>query len=90
MKNCFLFSGFGQHGPLSKEAGHDINYLAISGLLSILGRKGDKPFAPLNFLADFAGGALTCVMGILLALFERSTSGKGQVIDCSMVSLYLL
>ena len=80
-----FFSGFGQDGPLSGKAGHDINYLAISGVLSLIGRKREKPLAPLNLLADFAGGSLTCVIGILMALLERSTSGKGQVIDCSMV-----
>ena len=82
------FSGFGQDGPLSGKAGHDINYLAISGVLSLIGRKGEKPLAPLNLLADFAGGSLTCAIGILMALLERSTSGKGQVIDCSMVSVF--
>eukprot|EP00795_Rhopilema_esculentum_P006267 gene6267-11685_t len=83
-------TGFGQDGPLSQKAGHDINYLAISGVLSMLGRKGEKPLAPLNLVADFAGGSFTCVIGILMALFERSTSGKGQVIDCSMVSDFSL
>ena len=56
----------------------------------MLGRKGEKPLAPLNLVADFAGGSFTCVIGILMALFERSTSGKGQVIDCSMVSVFSL
>ena len=70
---------------MSQKAGHDINYLAISGLLSLIGRKGEKPIAPWNLIADFAGGSLTCVVGILMALFERSTSGKGQLVDCSMV-----
>lgn len=58
-----------------------------SGLLSRLGRSGEKPCAPLNLLADFAGGGLTCALGIVLALMERTKSGKGQVIDASMVSL---
>ena len=70
---------------MAQKAGHDINYLALSGILSMIGRKGEKPLAPLNLLADFAGGSLTCVIGILMALLERSVSGKGQVIDCSMV-----
>ena len=65
--------------------GHDINYLAMSGVLSKLGRKDENPIAPVNLLADFAGGGLTCAMGIMAALFERSKSGKGQVIDSSMV-----
>lgn len=58
-----------------------------TGLLSRLGRSGEKPYAPLNLLADFAGGGLTCALGIVLALLERTKSGKGQVIDASMVSI---
>ncbi|XP_047426596.1 alpha-methylacyl-CoA racemase [Mugil cephalus] len=78
-------TGYGQSGPYATAAGHDINYLAMSGLLSRLGRSGEKPYAPLNLLADFAGGGLTCALGIVLALLERTKSGKGQVIDASMV-----
>ncbi|CAN9504527.1 unnamed protein product [Ophioblennius macclurei] len=78
-------TGYGQTGSYATAAGHDINYLAMSGLLSRLGRSGENPYAPLNLLADFAGGGLTCAMGIVLALLERTKSGKGQVIDASMV-----
>ncbi|KAK3098769.1 hypothetical protein FSP39_022954 [Pinctada imbricata] len=78
-------TGFGQTGPLAKKAGHDINYIATSGVLSLLGRKGENPYAPVNLLADFAGGGLVCALGILMALFERSRSGQGQVIDANMV-----
>lgn len=78
-------TGYGQKGPLAQEAGHDINYLAISGVLSKLGRQGEAPYAPLNLVGDFAGGSLMCVIGILMALFNRQATGKGQVIDCSMV-----
>ncbi|KAM3599516.1 uncharacterized protein V6R79_007222 [Siganus canaliculatus] len=78
-------TGYGQSGSYATAAGHDINYLAMSGLLSRLGRSGEKPCAPLNLLADFAGGGLTCALGIILALLERSKSGKGQVVDASMV-----
>lgn len=79
-------SGFGQTGPMSKMAGHDINYLAISGVLSLLGSpEPAKPNPPINILADFAGGGLTGAFGILVALFERMTSGKGQVIDANLV-----
>ncbi|XP_036385632.1 alpha-methylacyl-CoA racemase [Megalops cyprinoides] len=78
-------TGFGQTGSYAQSAGHDINYLAISGLLSMLGRSSEKPYAPLNLVADFAGGGLMCAMGIVLALLERTRSGKGQVIDSSMV-----
>lgn len=78
-------TGYGQSGSYATAAGHDINYLAMSGLLSRLGRSGEKPYAPLNLVADFAGGGLTCAMGIVLALLERTKSGKGQIIDASMV-----
>lgn len=78
-------TGFGQTGALSQRAGHDINYVAVSGILSLLGRKSEKPTAPINFMADLAGGSLMCAFGILAALFERETSGKGQVIDAAMV-----
>ncbi|KAI3362225.1 hypothetical protein L3Q82_012543 [Scortum barcoo] len=78
-------TGYGQSGCYAAAAGHDINYLATSGLLSRLGRSGEKPYAPLNLVADFAGGGLTCALGIVLALLERTKSGKGQVIDASMV-----
>ena len=59
------------------------------GVLSKLGRKDENPYAPINLLADFAGGGVMCAMGIIMALYERVTSGKGQVIDASMVSLFL-
>lgn len=78
-------TGFGQSGPCADMAGHDINYVALSGLLSMLGRKGAPPTPPINLLADFAGGGLMCALGITLALLERSKSGKGQVIDANMV-----
>lgn len=78
-------SGFGQSGIFSKVAGHDINYLALSGILSKIGRSGENPYPPLNLLADFGGGGLMCTLGILLALFERTRSGQGQVIDANMV-----
>lgn len=62
-------------------------YLCI-GVLSKLGRKDENPYAPVNLLADFAGGGVMCAMGIIMALYERTKSGKGQVIDASMVSKY--
>ncbi|KAL5477338.1 hypothetical protein EMCRGX_G024127 [Ephydatia muelleri] len=65
--------------------GHDINYVAISGILSLLGRKNENPNPPVNLLGDFAGGGLMCVMGILMALLERTRSNRGQVIDAAMV-----
>ncbi|XP_004678138.1 PREDICTED: alpha-methylacyl-CoA racemase [Condylura cristata] len=78
-------SGFGQSGKFAERAGHDINYLALSGVLSKLGRSDENPYAPLNLLADFAGGGLMCALGIVLALYERACSGKGQIIDANMV-----
>ncbi|XP_070780960.1 alpha-methylacyl-CoA racemase [Enoplosus armatus] len=85
---CLIYArltGYGQSGCYATAAGHDINYLAMSGLLSRMGRSEEKPYAPLNLLADFAGGGLTCALGIVLALLERTKSGKGQIIDASMV-----
>ncbi|XP_027601449.1 alpha-methylacyl-CoA racemase [Pipra filicauda] len=78
-------TGFGQTGKYAKSAGHDINYLALSGVLSKLGRKDENPYAPVNLLADFAGGGVMCALGIVIALYERATSGRGQIIDASMV-----
>ncbi|XP_066255346.1 alpha-methylacyl-CoA racemase [Euwallacea similis] len=78
-------SGYGHSGPYCHKAGHDINYLALSGLLSLLGRKGEKPMFPVNLLADFGGGGLMCALGIVLALLEREKSGKGQVVEANMV-----
>ncbi|XP_060070690.1 alpha-methylacyl-CoA racemase-like [Ylistrum balloti] len=78
-------TGFGQQGPWSARAGHDINYISLAGILGQLGRKGERPYPPINLVADFAGGGLTCAFGITMALFERSLSGNGQVIDSNMV-----
>jgi alpha-methylacyl-CoA racemase len=78
-------TGWGQNGPYAHMAGHDINYIALSGALSLFRRKGEKPLPPCNLLGDFAGGGMLCAMGILLALIERNTSGKGQVVDAAMV-----
>jgi len=78
-------TGFGQTGPYKDMAGHDINYLGLSGVLASLGRKHENPLPPVNLLADFAGGSFTCAMGIMAALLERSSSGQGQVIDSCMV-----
>ncbi|NRQ38707.1 CoA transferase [Nonomuraea sp. NN258] len=78
-------TGWGQDGPLAHTAGHDIDYIAISGILSMLGREGDKPTPPINILGDFAGGGLMLAYGVLLALFERERTGVGRVIDAAMV-----
>lgn len=78
-------TGWGQDGPLAQTAGHDINYLALTGALAAFARDGAPPRAPLNLVADFGGGSLYLVMGVLAALVERSVSGKGQVVDAAMV-----
>lgn len=77
-------TGWGQDGPLGQVAGHDLNYIALSGVLAAIGPP-DKPAIPLNLLGDFAGGSMYLVFGILAALFERQTSGRGQVVDAAMV-----
>ncbi|GAA3158060.1 CaiB/BaiF CoA-transferase family protein [Planomonospora alba] len=78
-------TGWGQDGPLAPTAGHDIDYIAVSGVLSMLGRAGDKPTPPINILGDFAGGGLMLAYGVLLALIERERTGRGRVIDAAMV-----
>lgn len=79
-------SGYGHSGAFSDNSGHDINYVALSGLLSSIGRKGENPIHPVNLVADFGGGGLMCALGIILALFERTNSGVGQVVDNAMVN----
>jgi alpha-methylacyl-CoA racemase len=78
-------TGFGQDGPLAHAAGHDINYIALSGALHMLGREGQPPTFPINLLGDFAGGGLLLAFGVACAAFERERSGRGQVIDAAMV-----
>ncbi|MEM6768484.1 MAG: CaiB/BaiF CoA-transferase family protein [Bacteroidota bacterium] len=77
-------TGWGQTGPLAHAAGHDINYISLTGVLKAIGRKGDKPSIPLNIVGDYGGGAMFLVMGLLAALLEAQKSGKGQVIDVAM------
>ena len=78
-------TGWGQDGPLAQRAGHDINYLSLTGGLHAVGEAGRAPVPPLNLVADFGGGSLYLVMGLLAALVERQTSGLGQVVDAAMV-----
>lgn len=78
-------TGWGQNGPLAQAAGHDINYLALTGALEAIGRQGQPPTPPLALLGDFAGGGLYLALGILAALMERARSGLGQVVDAAMV-----
>ncbi len=78
-------TGWGQQGPLAQRAGHDINYIALSGLLHQIGGSDGKPVPPLNVVGDYGGGGLMAAFGILAALFERQRSGRGQVVDTAMV-----
>ena len=78
-------TGFGQTGPLAAAAGHDLNYIALSGVLHAIGPAGGKPVPPLNLVGDYGGGALYLAFGVLAALYERQRSGQGQVVDAAMV-----
>jgi alpha-methylacyl-CoA racemase len=78
-------TGWGQEGPLSQVAGHDLNYIAITGALHAMGRAGQPPTPPLNVLGDYAGGSLYLAFGLLAGMLEARSSGKGQVIDAAMV-----
>jgi alpha-methylacyl-CoA racemase len=78
-------TGWGQDGPLAPTAGHDIDYIAISGALSLVGRAGERPVPPVNLLGDFGGGGMLLALGVLAALLERERSGLGQVVDAAMV-----
>ena len=78
-------TGWGQDGPMAHMAGHDINYIALSGALWSIGREGERPVAPLNLVGDFGGGGMVLAFGMTAALLEAARSGKGQVVDAAMV-----
>ena len=78
-------TGWGQEGPLSRAAGHDINYISLSGVLHAIGRKGEKPLHPLNLVGDFGGGGMFLAFGVMCGVFEARESGRGQVVDAAMV-----
>ena len=78
-------TGWGQDGPLAKAAGHDINYIAVNGVLHALGRRGDKPTPPINLVGDFGGGGMLMAFGLLAGIFHARTTGQGQVVDAAMV-----
>jgi alpha-methylacyl-CoA racemase len=78
-------TGWGRHGPLADRAGHDINYIGLTGVLHAIGRAGERPVPPLNLVGDFGGGSLYLALGILAALLECRTSGRGQVVDAAIV-----
>ena len=78
-------TGWGQDGPNAHTAGHDINYIALTGALNAIGRRDEAPLPPLNLVGDYGGGSMFLVFGVLAALFEKSRSGQGQVIDAAMI-----
>ena len=78
-------TGWGQHGPRAHQAGHDINYVALTGALAAIARPGQRPVPPVNFVGDYGGGSMLLLVGVLAALWERQSSGQGQVVDAAMV-----
>ena len=78
-------TGWGQEGPLARRAGHDINYISLTGALHAIGRAGEPPVPPLNLVGDFGGGSMLLVIGVLSALWESRISGRGQVVDAAMI-----
>jgi alpha-methylacyl-CoA racemase len=78
-------TGWGQEGPYAASAGHDINYIALSGTLSMIGRAGDAPVPPINLLGDFGGGGMLLAFGVVCGILEARASGRGQVVDAAMV-----
>jgi alpha-methylacyl-CoA racemase len=78
-------TGWGQDGPLADRAGHDINYISLTGVLHAIGRAGERPVPPLNLVGDYGGGSMLLVIGVLAALWEAQRSGRGQVVDAAMV-----
>jgi alpha-methylacyl-CoA racemase len=78
-------TGWGQDGPLAARAGHDINYISLTGALHAIGRAGERPVPPLNLVGDYGGGSMLLVVGVLAALWEARDSGRGQVVDAAMV-----
>jgi alpha-methylacyl-CoA racemase len=77
-------TGWGQTGPMANDVGHDMNYIALSGALSVYGRKGEKPTPPVNMVGDFGGGGMMLAFGMVSAVLHAKTGGEGQVIDCAM------
>jgi alpha-methylacyl-CoA racemase len=78
-------TGWGQTGPLAKTAGHDVNYIALTGALAAMGKPGEPATPPLNLVGDFGGGSMFLAFGIMAALWERERSGKGQVVDAAIL-----
>lgn len=78
-------TGYGQDGPLAQVAGHDIDYIALAGVLGMIGERGRKPVPPLNLVGDFGGGGMFLAFGVVCGILEARSSGRGQVVDCAMV-----
>jgi alpha-methylacyl-CoA racemase len=78
-------TGYGQDGPMSSVAGHDINYISLAGALGAIARRGERPLAPLNLVGDYGGGGMLLAFGVVCALLEARSSGRGQVVDAAMV-----
>ncbi|WP_200170966.1 CaiB/BaiF CoA transferase family protein [Tomitella cavernea] len=78
-------TGWGQDGPMAERAGHDMNYISLTGVLHAIGRPGERPVPPLNLVGDFGGGSMFLVFGILAAMHEATVSGRGQVVDAAMI-----
>ena len=78
-------TGWGQEGPLARAAGHDLNYIALTGALDAIGRRGGPPTPPLNLVGDYGGGALYLALGVVAALYEARESGQGQTVDAAMI-----
>jgi alpha-methylacyl-CoA racemase len=78
-------TGWGQTGPLANSAGHDLNYIAVTGVLDAIGQQGEAPTVPLNLVGDYGGGALYLALGLLAGILEARSSGKGQVVDAAMI-----
>src|SRR5210317_2063148 len=78
-------TGWGQEGPMAQAAGHDINYIGLSGALHAIGRPGERPVPPLNLVGDFGGGGMLLAFGLVCGMLEAQKSGKGQVVDAAMV-----
>jgi alpha-methylacyl-CoA racemase len=78
-------TGYGQDGPMSSVAGHDINYISLAGVLGAIARQGDKPLFPLNLVGDYGGGGMFLAFGVVCGLLEARSSGRGQVVDAAMV-----
>jgi alpha-methylacyl-CoA racemase len=78
-------TGYGQDGPMSSVAGHDINYISLAGVLGAIARRGERPLFPMNMVADFGGGGMMLAFGVVCAILEARGSGQGQVVDAAMV-----